>query len=78
MYKYRIKKCVNKVYLFPECTPQKNRKLTSKEYAEECEDAKIWERFPRDYLLDKPFYPWVKPDYSKCVNFDLNIPEFGI
>jgi len=48
----------------------KNRRLNTKEFAEELEDAKIWRRPPRHYLLDKPFYPDCKPE--PLVNFSLN------
>lgn len=38
--------------------PQKNRRLTPKEQAEEKEDAAIWRRPQRTFLLDKPYlYP---------------------
>lgn len=48
--------------------------MTPKEFQEELEDAKIWQRVPRTFILDHPTYPWVKPDYTKMVNFDLNPP----
>ncbi len=49
--------------------PQKNRRLTSKEFEEELLCSKIWGHRPRTFLLDKPFYdsvPW-----TPLVNFDL-------
>lgn len=64
--------------LFDDVEPRKNRRLTSREQQEEFEDAKIWQRFPRFYLYDRPFYPWVTTDNTKTVNFDLNPPEYGI
>lgn len=48
----------------------KNRRLNPKEYAEELEDAKIWRRYPRQYLLDIPYYPDCVPE--PLVNFSLN------
>lgn len=48
------------------------------EYEQELQDSKIWQRVPRQFILDRPTYPWIKPDYTKCVNFDLNVPEYGI
>lgn len=60
-----------KVTLFPE--PQRNRRLTSKEYEEELLCSKIWGHKPRTYLLDIPFYDKI-PITPKVpyVNFDLN------
>lgn len=46
--------------------------MTPKEREDELIIAKIFARPPRDYILDKPCYPYVKPDYTKMVNFDLN------
>lgn len=48
--------------------------MTPKEFEEELADSKIWQRVPRTFILDRPFYPWVKTDNTKCVNFDLNYP----
>lgn len=61
------------VSMFPP-SPKKNRRMTSKEFEEELNDAKCWHRVPRTFIFDHPTYPWVKPDYTKCVNFDLNPP----
>lgn len=61
--------------------PQKNRRLNPKEQAEEKEDAAIWRRPQRTFLLDKPYYPWCPKDPEKFisdyyrVNFDLNFIE---
>lgn len=49
--------------------------MTPKERAEEIQEAIIWKRVPRDYILDRPTYPWIKPDYNYMVNFDLNPPK---
>lgn len=48
----------------------KNRRLNPKEFADELENAKIWRRPPRQYLLDTPFYPDCVPE--PLVNFSLN------
>ncbi len=69
--KYRITKCTYKAYLFE--PPQKNRRLTPKEYEGELELAKIFKRPPRQMLLDPPFYPWTVPE--PLVNFKLNFSE---
>lgn len=59
-------------------TPVKNRRMTTWEREQEIMDSIIWHRVPRDYILDKPTYPWIKPDYTQMVNFDLNKPKYGI
>ncbi len=38
--------------------------------------CKIFKRPPRDFILDKPTYPYFKPDYTQMVNFDLNYKPF--
>lgn len=54
--------------MFPE-TKQKNRRLTAKERSEDIEDAKIWGRYVKNYLLEKH---WYKDMYiTPLVNFDL-------
>lgn len=58
--------------MFPTETP--NRRMTPWEREQELIDAAIWKRVPRDYIKDKPFYPWVIPNNKYCVNFDLNPP----
>lgn len=61
--------------LFPEMIPQKNRRLTPAEMQEEKILADIFKRPVRHFLLDRPFYPYVKIDPNKpkyMVNFDLN------
>lgn len=52
--------------------------MTTWEREQEIMDSIIWHRVPRDYILDKPTYPWIKPDYTQMVNFDLNKPKYGI
>lgn len=49
---------------------RKNRRFTSKEFAEELEESKIWRRRPRLYIFDKPDYDTniIEP----VVNFSLN------
>lgn len=49
--------------------------MTTWEYEQELEDAKIWHRVPRSYIFDKPTYPWVPQDTMYTVNFDLNAPK---
>lgn len=48
--------------------------MTAKEREWELEVCKVFKRPPRDYIFDLPCYPYVKPDYTQCVNFDLNYP----
>lgn len=56
----------------PEETP--NRRMTPSEYEEELLFAKWFKRPPRNFIKDKPFYPYV-PNVNHCkVNFDLNYP----
>lgn len=49
---------------------KKNRRFNPKEFAEELQEARIWHRRPRLYILDKPDYelPVIEP----IVNFSLN------
>lgn len=49
--------------------------MTTKEFEEELQDAKIWCRNPRTHILDKPFYSWVPEVPKYTVNFDLNAPQ---
>lgn len=58
-----------KVLLFPD-EKQRNRRMNSREYAEELIESKIWDHYPRNYILDKPFYKNMTPE--PLVNFDLN------
>lgn len=46
--------------------------MTAKEYEEELQESKIWGHFPRNYILDKPFYKNmpITPVIPR-VNFDL-------
>lgn len=53
----------------------KNRRMTPKEYEDELQIAKIFGRVPRQFILDKPFYPYVPPVDKYTVNFDLNFPK---
>lgn len=63
-----------KIDLFNDYKP-KNRRMNSKEMETELEICKIFMRPPRDFIFDHPTYPYVKTDYSKMVNFDLNAPK---
>lgn len=53
----------------------KNRRFTPWEQQEENELALIFKRPPRYFIKDKPFYPYVIPNNSEMVNFDLNFKE---
>lgn len=57
-------------------TKQQNRRLTPKERQEELQEAKIWDHYPRDYILDMPFYKNmpITPLVPR-LNFDLNYKE---
>lgn len=55
--------------------PPVNRRMTSKEYAEELFDAKCWGRVPRTHIFDKPFYSLCPEVPKYTVNFDLNAPQ---
>ncbi len=69
-------KCVKKCYIFE--PPQKNRRLTPQEFEDDLYIAKWLKRPPRNYLLDKPFYPWLVPEplaNQPIVNFKLNFTE---
>lgn len=43
--------------------------MNSWEQAQEKEDAKIWHRPQRTFILDPPIYPWCPPE--PYVNFEL-------
>lgn len=58
-----------KVKLFEDKNPP-NRRFTAKEYEEEIKEAIIWDRYPRTFIRDKPFYKNLIPE--PLVNFDLN------
>lgn len=60
--------------LFGDETP-KNRRLTPQEMQTELEICKIFRRHPRQFLLDKPFYPYVPQMPKEMVNFDLNFKD---
>lgn len=54
-------------------TTQKNRRLTAKEKEEEIKDSIIWDHYPREYLLDIPFYKNMPiTPVIPSINFDLN------
>lgn len=55
-------------------TEPPNRRMTAWEREQEIQDSIIWKRVPRDYIRDKPFYPYVIPNNKYMVNFDLNPP----
>lgn len=52
-----------------------NRRMTPKEREWELEICKLFKRPPRDFIFDKPTYPYVPVDPTKMVNFDLNFKE---
>ena len=56
--------------------PQKNRRMTPREFKEELEESAIWDHWPRTYILDKPHYKNIPitPVIPK-VNFDLMFKE---
>lgn len=62
--------------MFDDPPPQKNRRMTPEEYRDELILANIFRRPPNQYILDKPFYPYVPtpPKNNYTVNFDLNYP----
>ena len=49
---------------------RKNRRLNPKEFAEDLEDCRIWGRYPKTYIYDKPYYKDLIPE--PVVNFALN------
>lgn len=53
----------------------KNRRMTPTEFADELVLCKIFQRPPRSFIKDKPFYPYVPPSDIYTVNFDLNAPQ---
>ena len=54
--------------MFPERGPK--RAPTSADWATEYEACKTWDRPPRQYLTDTPFYPWM-PNNNFKVSFKL-------
>lgn len=56
-------------------TEPQNRRMTKWEYEQELADAKLWGRVPRNYIFDRPTYPYVPEVPKYCVNFDLNAPQ---
>nr|UHS18334.1 MAG: hypothetical protein [Betatorquevirus sp.] len=65
----KIKICAPTINLFGDCKP-KNRRFTPKEYEQELQEAKIWDRPPRQFIFDIPFYYNTVPE--PVVNFALN------
>lgn len=58
------------MFLFPP-EPQ-NRRMTPWEKEQEKQEAAIWLRPQREFILDKPFYGWFPPTpVIPKVNFDL-------
>lgn len=51
----------------------KNRRLNSKEFADELIQANAFCRRPVYYLFDKPTYDWLPP--TPLVNFDLGFKK---
>lgn len=49
--------------------------MTQWEWEQELEDSRIWFRVPRQFIKDKPTYPWVPQQSKYMVNFDLNPPQ---
>lgn len=50
--------------------------MTAKEKETEIELARWMKRPPRDFINDKPFYPWLPPEPKvPKVNFDLMYKE---
>lgn len=54
----------------------KNRRMNAKEYEQELEESKIWDHYPRNFILDRPFYKNmpITPLVPR-LNFDLNFTE---
>lgn len=48
----------------------KNRRLTAKEFADDLEDSKIWDRYPRTYIYEQHYYKHMT--LEPLVNFSLN------
>ncbi len=71
--KYKILGCKNKVYLFPEIVPQKNRRFNIYEQETEKWISTMFKRPPRSFVHDNPFYPYLVPE--PLVNFDLNFKQ---
>ncbi len=55
--------------------PPKNRRMTAWEREQEIQEAVLWGRTPRWFILDKHFYPDCPPVPKYSVNFDLNAPQ---
>lgn len=51
-------------------TRTKNRRLNAKERADDLEDAKIWDRYPRTYTHECYYYK--NMNIEPLVNFSLN------
>lgn len=48
--------------------------MTPQERADDLFLARMFKRPTLNYILDKPFYPYVPNLPKKCVNYDLNTP----
>ncbi len=48
----------------------KNRRFNPYEREQEIQEAKIWDRYPRDFIFDRPHYKNLIPE--PIVNFRLN------
>lgn len=46
-----------------------NRRLTPREQADDLELAKLFKRPLRNFINDKPYYPWLP--YTPVANFNL-------
>ena len=69
----RIGPCKNKVLLFPEREPIKNRRFTAWEWEQEKIDALFLKRPQRHFFRDPPTYPYCVPE--PIVNFDLGFKQ---
>lgn len=56
--------------------PTPNRRMNSREFAEELQEAAIWGHRPRTFIKDKPFYDFlpITPIIPK-LNFELGFKE---
>ncbi len=55
--------------MFGDKVPTKNKRMNAKEYETELWISKLFNRPPRQYNSDFPYYPYLKPE--PLVNFDL-------
>jgi len=62
--------CINKVFIFPEREPKPPP--SSRDWKEEFEACKYWDRPARASLDSNPFYPWMPREPPTCrVTFKL-------